>query len=79
MAVWPRDKAHIEERNRLIEQCKRLSGVIEKVTWDAATKVLQYSHRLQWARERILALESSKAAEEKRRLENDAKAFKEGS
>ena len=62
--IWSKTKVHTEERNRLIEECKRLSGVIERMTWDAATNVLQYSHLLQWARERISVLESLKVTEE---------------
>ena len=42
-AVWPGDKAHAKERNRLIEECKKLSEVIERATWDVATRVLRYS------------------------------------
>ena len=47
VVVWRRDKAHTEERNRLIKECKKLSEVTKRATWDAAVKVLRYSHRLQ--------------------------------
>ena len=39
-AVWPKDKAHIKERNKLTAECRKLSKIIEEARWDVAARVL---------------------------------------